>query len=159
MDGKPCPLNFRIFQSVVDQRIEKIGSIIALITTEDQAYMKQLRLSLILLILLVMGQVGYAQKEGELDRFATSAIEKKNKVSLFPNPAVDYIQVKIENSNLTNAKMVLYNVIGNEVEVEVRKEEDDTYMIDVADLPAGYYFLAIRDEKNYFRETYKFVKR
>ncbi len=121
--------------------------------------MKLLRLSVILLSFLLAGQVTYAQSKGELDRFGASSMEKKNQVSLFPNPTVDFLQVKIENSKLTDAKITLYNVIGNPVEVNIREDDDNTFVIDVADLPAGYYFLAIRDEKTFFRETYKFVKR
>ncbi len=103
--------------------------------------------------------VTLAQNEGELDRFGASAMDKKNVVSLFPNPAVDYIQVKVENSTLEEPQVKLYNVLGNEVEVTLREEEEGIYNINISQLPAGYYFLAIRDEKTYFRETYKFVKR
>ncbi|MEJ2006228.1 MAG: T9SS type A sorting domain-containing protein, partial [Cyclobacteriaceae bacterium] len=91
--------------------------------------------------------------------FAASAMDKKNVVSLYPNPATDYIQVKIQNSTLEEPTVILYNVLGNEVEVTLREEEEGIYNIDIANIPAGYYFLAIRDEKSYFRETYKFVKR
>jgi len=101
----------------------------------------------------------FAQGEGELNRFANSAMEKKNVVSLFPNPATEYIQVKIVNSTLEEPKVTLYNVLGNPVEVTLREEEEGIYNVDISSLPAGYYFLAIRDEKTYFRETYKFVKR
>ncbi|MCA6074017.1 T9SS type A sorting domain-containing protein [Fulvivirga sedimenti] len=122
--------------------------------------MKLLRLSVLILSFLLAGQITYAQSEGELDRFASSSMEKKNQVSLYPNPSVDYLQVKIENSKLTDAKITLYNVIGNPVEVKISEgDDDDTFVVDVSDLPAGYYFLAIRDEKTFFRETYKFVKR
>jgi hypothetical protein len=72
---------------------------------------------------------------------------------------VIYRRVKIENSQLKEPTIKLYNILGNEVEVTLKEQEDDTYLVDISNLPAGYYFLALRDEKTYFRETYKFVKR
>ena len=121
--------------------------------------MKTVKKLVLLISFMAFSLAGFAQGEGELDRFASSTMDGQNKVSLYPNPTVDYLQVKIENSNLKDAKILVYNILGNEVEAELREKEDDTYIIDVSNLPAGYYFLAIRDEKAYFRETYKFVKR
>jgi len=121
--------------------------------------MKFFRYILFILLVTSVSGVSLAQSDGELDRFAASAMDKKNVVSLIPNPAIDYIQVKVENSTLEEPRVKLYNVLGNEVEVTLREEEKGVYNIDISQLPAGYYFLAIRDEKAYFRETYKFVKR
>ena len=111
------------------------------------------------MLFLGIAGVSFGQSEGELDRFAASSMDKSNVVSLYPNPAIDYVQVKIENSELQEPTITLYNILGNEVDVTLKEQEDDTYLVDISSLPAGYYFLALRDEKTYFRETYKFVKR
>lgn len=121
--------------------------------------MKSLRLLTLALFLFAAGPMAFGQQDGELNRFAATALDEENRVSLYPNPAIDYIQVKIENSSLQEATVMIYNIIGNPVEVQIRETEDDTYVIDIQELPAGYYFVAIKDEKSYFRETYKFVKR
>lgn len=101
-----------------------------------------------------------AQRQGELDRFSGSVMtEHPNVVKLFPNPTDDFIQIEIKNSNLKNPKITLYNIIGNEIILEVEEKEDNLYEIAVKDLPSGYYLIAIKDEQTFFRETYKFVKR
>lgn len=122
--------------------------------------MKQFLLSLIVLGFLSSGTTALAQSQGELDRFNTSTMtEDANVVKLFPNPTDDFIQVEIRNSNLENPEIKLYNVIGNEISLEVVEKEENLYEIQVKDLPPGYYLIAIRDEQTFFRETYKFVKR
>jgi hypothetical protein len=98
-------------------------------------------------------------QDGELNRFANTSLTEENKVSIYPNPAIEYIQVKIENSSLQEPQVMLYNIIGNPVEVQIKLTDEDTYQIDIKELPAGYYFVAIKDENSFFRETYKFVKR
>lgn len=122
--------------------------------------MKQFLLSLIVLGFLSSGTTALAQSQGELDRFnASTMTEDANVVKLFPNPTDDFIQVEIRNSNLENPEIKLYNVIGNEISLEVVEKEENLYEIQVKDLPPGYYLIAIRDEQTFFRETYKFVKR
>ena len=121
--------------------------------------MKSLRLLILALFLFAAAPVAFGQQSGELNRFAVTALDEENRVSLYPNPAIDYIQVKIENSSLQEPTVMIYNIIGNPVEVNIRETEENTYLIALQQLPAGYYFVAIKDEKSYFRETYKFVKR
>jgi hypothetical protein len=101
-----------------------------------------------------------AQQSGELDRFgASSMTEQSNVVKLFPNPTEDYLHIEIKNSNLQNPTITLYNIIGNEISLDVEKDENGIFEIAVKDLPSGYYLVAIRDDKTFFKETYKFVKR
>jgi hypothetical protein len=121
--------------------------------------MKPIRLLIFVITLLASAPVAFAQQGGELNRFAATTMDEENKVSIYPNPAVDFIQVKIENSSLQEPTVMLYNIIGNPVEVSIRVTDENTYTIDVQELPDGYYFVAIKDEKSFFRETYKFVKR
>jgi len=122
--------------------------------------MKQFLLVFSVLGLVMIGTMASAQSQGELDRFNTSSMtESANVVKLFPNPTDDYLQIEIRNSTLENPRIILYNIIGNEILLEVEKKEDNLYEIQVKDLPPGYYLVAIKDEQTYFGETYKFVKR
>ena len=120
--------------------------------------MKLIRI-LSLVCALFLSAPALLAQDGELNRFGNTSLAEENKVSIYPNPAIEYIQVKIENSSLQDPQVMLYNIIGNPVEVRIRLTEEDTYRIDIKELPAGYYFVAIKDENSYFRETYKFVKR
>jgi hypothetical protein len=122
--------------------------------------MKKNLLILFVAILTAGLSDAFAQRQGELDRFSGSVMtEQPNVVKLFPNPTDDYIQIEIKNSNLENPKITLYNIIGNEIILDVEEKEDNLYEIMVKDLPSGYYLIAIKDEQTFFRETYKFVKR
>lgn len=122
--------------------------------------MKQLLLIICTLAGMLVSAGSFAQTQGELDRFSESTMtESPNVVKLFPNPTEDYLQIEIKNSTLQNPKITLYNIIGNEITLEVEEKKKNIYEIQVKDLPAGYYLIAIKDEKSFFGETYKFVKR
>jgi len=80
-------------------------------------------------------------------------------ISIYPNPATDFISVRSESTDLRSARFVLYTIIGNEIQVEPEFPENDEVRIRVKDLPSGYYLLAIRMEESGFRTTRKFLKR
>jgi len=121
--------------------------------------MKIFRLAIILLMVALIGAPSLAQSVGELDRFEGEQLEKRNEVKLFPNPTVDYLNVHIANSDLSDVKFTVHNIIGNTVEVAIEKVDESNFKVKVEDLPTGYYLLAIKDKNNHFRETYKFLKR
>ena len=96
---------------------------------------------------------------GELSYLRNSTLLEKNKVSLYPNPASDFLNVEISNTELKNVTIKMYNIIGNVVNTEVEVLGDHRYFIKLKDLPPGYYLLAIKDGNNKINETYKFLKR
>ena len=80
-------------------------------------------------------------------------------VQLFPNPATDVVNVKLEHVNVNNLSITLHNIIGNEIRVETDIVDEHTLRIKVKDLDAGYYLLALNDAQSKFKGTYKFLKR
>lgn len=118
------------------------------------------RLKILLIVLLTAFAIGdgFAQS-GELNRFPNQELERANAIQLFPNPTVEYLNVRILNSTLKAPEVVIHNIIGSEIEVEVNEVKSGEFSIKVKDLRPGYYLVAIRDEKGTFSETYKFVKR
>lgn len=80
-------------------------------------------------------------------------------VQVFPNPAIDYLTVRMENPTIKKTRIVLLNVIGNELEFESEFIDENEIKIKVKDLPTGYYFLSVRDDQSNFRNTFKFLKR
>ncbi|HMJ70829.1 MAG TPA: T9SS type A sorting domain-containing protein [Cyclobacteriaceae bacterium] len=82
-----------------------------------------------------------------------------NSISIFPNPAIEYLNVKFDNPIAKKAKLTVHNVIGNTVEVESETIDDHEIRLKVKDLPVGYYLLAVRDEESNSRSTIKFLKR
>ncbi|ELR70299.1 hypothetical protein C900_03984 [Fulvivirga imtechensis AK7] len=122
--------------------------------------MKIYLLSILLTVITVLGSNSLFAQSGEVNRFSNESLEARvNDVKLFPNPTVEHLNVRIDNSRLSEASFTVHNIIGNIVETNVEKVGENEYKIKVKDLAPGYYLLAIRDEKGYFKETYKFLKR
>jgi hypothetical protein len=76
------------------------------------------------------------------------------------NPTVDFLNVVIENSDLKNPKIEVFNIIGNTVDIKVEKSDTNKYIIDVKNLPSGYYLVTIKDFNGTpIKDTFKFLKR
>lgn len=80
-------------------------------------------------------------------------------ISLYPNPAVDYVEVNLDYLQADKVKLTLYNIIGNEMRAETEVVGDHKIRIRVKEFAAGYYLIALRDEETKFKGTYKFLKR
>jgi hypothetical protein len=81
------------------------------------------------------------------------------RVKVYPNPAVEYLNVSFEEPVAREAKLTVHNIIGNMLDVETENIDDHEVRIKVKDLPIGYYILIIRDERTNNRNTLKFLKR
>ena len=101
----------------------------------------------------------FAQNSGDFVSFGNELLEQKNTVEIFPNPSVDFLNVRISNSDLEKTEFFVYSIIGSKYKVEVETTDNLEYRIDVRDLPPGYYLLSIKDQKNNFSKTFKFLKR
>ena len=80
-------------------------------------------------------------------------------ISIYPNPAVDFIEVNLDHLSTNKTKVTLYNIIGNEIKADTEILDEHKLRIKVKEFSAGYYFIAIRDEEYNFKGTYKFLKR
>jgi len=105
---------------------------------------------------LSFAQSGDGNEFNSLNNFPR---EIKNRVEIYPNPAIDYISVEIKESELSNTQFGLYSIIGNKLTISAEKVSDNKYRIDLKTLPPGYYLLSIKDPKINFNRTYKFLKR
>ena len=111
---------------------------------------------IIILFLLFAGLTAQSQSLYEREQ---SRFEPAKSVRLFPNPAVDFVHVRIDNFSTENVKLTVHNIIGNEVPVEVEILDEHELRVKVKDLNSGYYLLALKDDENRFQGTYKFLKR
>jgi hypothetical protein len=112
----------------------------------------------LVLLLLLIGEVSIAQGT-EVSATQPENVDFSKSVSLYPNPATEYVNIKLGTLNANEVKITLYNLIGNEVQIETESIEEHEVRVRVKDLSTGYYLLAIRDEQVKFRGTYKFLKR
>ena len=120
--------------------------------------MKKISAILILVLLAAMFSRTFAQGSGEIG-FDTNSLSEINKVEIFPNPSVDFLNIEINNSKLNNPVLELYSIIGNVVKVDLQEVEQNKFRMDVTSIPSGYYLVSIRDKDTHFKETYKFLKR
>lgn len=91
--------------------------------------------------------------------FTNQSIEFQNKIEIYPNPAVDYVVVHIDNSTLTNTEIEVHSIIGNTLSIEVEDLGDGRFRIPVKDFASGYYFVVVKDEVSRFKKAYRFLKK
>lgn len=80
-------------------------------------------------------------------------------VSIFPNPAIEYVSVKFEAPVAKQVRLTVHNVIGNTMELESEVVDEHEIKIRVKDLATGYYLISVKDERLNLSNTYKFLKR
>ncbi len=106
----------------------------------------------------VIGLSAYGQHKDEATSYGAPQVDLKA-ISVFPNPAIEYLNVRFENPIAKKTKLTVHNVIGNAVEVESETIDEFEIRLKVKDLPVGYYLLAVRDDESNSRSTIKFLKR
>lgn len=76
-------------------------------------------------------------------------------LTVYPNPAIDQIRVEWEKSVLSNARLFLYDIQGQQQNIEYIPTSSG-YIIDRKALAPGYYVVGLADEKTgrrYFRNV------
>ncbi|MFT4536659.1 MAG: hypothetical protein ACI9P5_004035 [Saprospiraceae bacterium] len=74
-------------------------------------------------------------------------------INIFPNPATDFITIKIENGNSENIKTQLHALDGTAIAIE--NSDGDNLTMDVSGLNAGIYLLEI--SQNTYKSYHKIV--
>ena len=90
---------------------------------------------------------------------AVTGIEKAKDISLeivvYPNPATDYVKLKVENYEIENLSYQLYNINGTLL--ENKKIEGNETSIVMRNLIQGTYFLKVTDKQKEIK-TFKIIK-
>jgi len=91
----------------------------------------------------------------------TSSIEnvlagRKANMSVYPNPAVDVLNVEITNANFKHSEVSIFNVSG--VEVMNNNMIGNKKSLDVQKLSSGVYFVRVSNSETGYSNTVKFVK-
>jgi hypothetical protein len=92
----------------------------------------------------------------ELPYFQNDKVIQKNKIEVYPNPAVENIYVKIENSELEKVEFELFNIIGNSLGIQPEEISKNNFKIKIEEFPAGYYLLIVKDPITRFNQAFKF---
>lgn len=83
---------------------------------------------------------------------AVSDLKLKEKLSVYPNPARDFIQIKGEIKK--GSKINIYGLDGKLIKTTDLKSEK----VDISELPSSSYFIEVSDSKT-GNETTKFIKK
>jgi hypothetical protein len=114
---------------------------------------------LAVLLLVSAFQLTLAQSQPETPAPEAPEVNLTRSVHLFPNPATEFVDVKLDQFPAHKVKLTVHNIIGNELQVETEVLDEHMIRVKVKDLVSGYYLLAVKDEESNFRGTYKFLKR
>jgi len=88
----------------------------------------------------------------------TESLQMEVEVDLYPNPAIDFLNVTLKNSQLKNVEFEIYNIIGNKMDFEIDAVNANNYKINVKEFHSGYYLLILKDPVSRFNKAYKFRK-
>ena len=125
--------------------------------------MKKLLLSLTLASLVAL--TGFAQESGQQEGYVgennqlnQKSLELKNSVEVYPNPAIDFLNIDVTAQDLVQVEFEVYDIIGNAIAVAPEKLTTNKYRVPVSDLHSGYYMLIVRDPYSRYRQIFKFGK-
>ena len=116
------------------------------------------------LITLYFFQLSFAQNstlsqnEIEAPKLNTQSLRIETSVELYPNPAVDFINISLENSRLKNVEIEMFDIIGNKIDFELEQIASNNYKANVKELKSGYYLVIVKDPVTRFNKAYKFRK-
>ena len=94
----------------------------------------------------------------ELPKISKESLQLVTDVELYPNPANEYLNIKLANSNLKNVQFEIYNIIGNKLEIELDLVNTENFKINVKDFSSGYYLLIVKDPISRYNKAFKFRK-
>lgn len=112
---------------------------------------------LLIVVLSLAFRFGYAQQAHPEEPFAKRDLSKT--VTIFPNPAVEFVHVQVTELPAEKVKLTLHNILGNKMEIETEVVDEHELRVRVKDLASGYYLLTIKDEKSQSYGIFKFLKR
>lgn len=114
--------------------------------------------SLHLIAIFFLCFTAFAQAQSAFEENAAGQ-DPQAKVNMYPNPASEYLHVKVEGVNVANLQIAVHNIIGNVIAADVELIGENEFRLRVKEFTTGYYLLAMRDEDSAFKGTYKFLKR
>jgi hypothetical protein len=120
--------------------------------------MKFARLIVLVFSAVALSKASFGQVAGEhLPSIFLSDPVKS--VQIYPNPATEFVVVKLELPVAKRLTLDLYNIIGSTLEIEAEVIDDFEIRVKTKDLPVGYYMIALREGNSATKATFKFLKR
>lgn len=79
---------------------------------------------------------------------------------IYPNPAADQVQIRLNNTSITRIKVELFDLLGKSVQQKESAVTGNETIVsmNISDLPDGVYIVRIADKENKIVENKKLVK-
>ena len=91
--------------------------------------------------------------------FSQDSDRKKDFIDLFPNPAKDYINIKLTNDRkLEDCTFSIHSLIGNKMNLDSEVISDNEMRISIGEFNQGFFFLLVDDKIRNKRKIIKFLK-
>lgn len=118
-------------------------------------------LTLFSIALTIYGQqIAESNKKGQQNaEVKVNVVNDANLVEIYPNPATNFLNINLSDSELKNVSFELYDIIGNKVNIETQELASDKYRIPVEKLHMGYYVLIVTDAQSRYKKAFKFSKK
>lgn len=84
------------------------------------------------------------------------SVDDYNVVRIYPNPASNRVYLKMEEKRMNSAELRFFDVLGNQVPVEVSRTGGDLMEISLAGVRAGVYFIQVKNSRS--AEIFRIVK-
>lgn len=120
--------------------------------------MRNLSLILSFFLLLFLSGTAFGQNQ-DVIAYTPEKTDISKSITVYPNPATDYVNIKLSTLEASLTKITVYTILGSELKVEKETVNEHEVRIKVKDLATGYYLIAVRDDQLQFKATYKFLKR
>ena len=88
-----------------------------------------------------------------------ASIDLRNQIEVYPNPAVEFLIVEIQYSELVDTQFEMHSLIGNEITIDPEEIGYNLYRIPVKSFATGYYFLVVKDDISRYKKAFKFLKK
>ena len=85
-------------------------------------------------------------------QLSTDVFEKADVISIYPNPATNFLTINTKNFN--DLKISMYDALGHEISIIY-----DNQQINLENLAQGIYFLNLFDTRNQKNQILKFIKK
>jgi len=85
--------------------------------------------------------------------------DKNFKVNIYPNPAVEFIYIQVENKEINKVSIELYSMDGKLVTNEIFDNNGTSYEFNLSKHSSSQYILKITDLNGGNTQSYKIIKR
>lgn len=106
------------------------------------------------LFIVLLSCCAFAQSANDASAIYSSYSKEDIKISLFPNPATDYINVQDKDNVVGN--VVVYNLAGRKIKSFAI---DGNQLLNIMDLPKGMYLIQFTDKRDKLLTTQRLSKR